>query len=179
MVYIHRNRMVPIVPDLDDLPTTIRLPHARRMPFAALVVSAIWMMSSAFSPVWMPILWPEMSLTTQVISTFVLTVAALGGGTIALRRYASEDEVTIAHEGVDLRNFTWFGIERKSFDWSKLSKIEQSSAESGHQILELVPNDSSEKKIPVFVARDEHQATRVKERLEGFLGDGTRLTKTG
>lgn len=179
MVFIPQNRMVPVIPDMDDLPTTIRLPHPRKAPFAALVVSAIWMMSSAFSPVWLPMLWPGMSLTTQVILTFVLTVAALGGGTVALRRYASEDEVTISREGINLRNYTWFGIDDKFFDWLKFSKIEQYRTESDHQILALVLNDASKKEIPVFVARDDHMAARVKERLEGFIGEGAPLTKTG
>ncbi len=179
MTFTPQTRMVPVVPDMDDLPATIRLPHPRKAPFAALVVSAIWMMSSAFAPVWLPWFWPDMSLTTQVILTFVLTVAALGGGTLALRRYASEVEVTITREGLELRNFIWLGIERKSFTWSQVGKIEQRCSESGHQVLELVPNDSGEKEIPVFVARDEHQAARVKEQLEEFIGGRDLLTKTG
>ena len=169
MAYIPQNLMVPVIPDLDDLPTTVRLPHPRRAPYVVLVVSAIWMMTSAFSPVWLPMLWPDMSLTTQVILTFVPTVAALGGGTVALRRYASEDEVTISKKGIGLRNFTWFGIEQIYFNWSEFDTIEQSTAVSGHHVLELIFNDAGEPAIPVFVARDEHKAARVKQGLEVFI----------
>ena len=170
MAFIPKNLMVPIIPDLDDLPTTVRFSHPRGAPYVVLVVSAIWMMTSAFSPVWLPILWPNMSLTTQVILTFVPTVAALGGGTLALRRYASEDEVTISDKGIGLRNFTWFGIEQKSFGWSEIDTIEQSTTASGHQVLELIFNDSSELAIPVFVARGELKVSRVKQGLEVFIG---------
>ncbi len=160
--------MVPIIPDLGDLPTIVRIPHARKMPFIALVVSGIWMMLSAFSPVWLPMLWPDMSVTTQVILTFIPTAAALGGGTVALRRYASEDEVTIDDKQIRLRIFTWFGVKKKSFDWQEIARVEKSLT-NGYAVLELVLKDENEPVIPVYVARDEHRADSIKTRLEKFI----------
>ena len=169
MTYVPPPHMRPAIPDFNDLPTTIGLPHSRSLPIFVLVIASICLMTSAFSGVWMPIVWNGISVGTQGTITFFLTIASLGSGILALRRYASEDEVTIDTQGVRQRKLTWFGTERISHGWGEFQSITQSGSASGHQILELVLSDENETTIAVFVAKDQSRMKFIKQQIEKLL----------
>lgn len=169
MTYVPPPHMRTAVPDFDDLPTTIRLPHSRRLPTIILVIASICLMITAFSGVWMPIIWNGISIAAQGIITLLLTVASLGSGTVALRRYASEDEVTIDAQGVKQRNLAWFGTERTSHGWGEFQSITQSESAGGYQILELVLRDGIEPAIAVFVAKEKSRINSIKQEIEKRL----------
>lgn len=172
MTYVPPPDMRPAIPDFSDLPTTIRLPHSRRIPMLVLIISSICLMISAFSGVWMPVVWDGISVAAQAIITFFMVIASLGVGTAALRRHASEDEVTIDNDGVSQRNFTWFGTERSSLGWDEFHSITQHQSASGHQILQLELRDENQPAITVFVAKNQSRIDFIKQQFEKrmFLG---------
>ncbi len=167
MVYIPQERMIPVVPDLADLPVTIRLPRNRRWPFVVVVISGVWMIFGAFAGLWMPLFWPTLSLAMQVAISFALTSAAVFAGIFALRLYASEDEVTISATGVDQRIFQWLGCRRKSLSWSDIDAIKQSNSD-GFEVLELIPSNAEALPIAVFISKKLSQASRTKLALEAL-----------
>ena len=172
MTYVPPPDMRPAVPDFNDLPTVIRLPHSRKLPYFVLVISSICLMISAFSGVWMPVIWDGISVGNQAIITMFMVIAALGGGTAALRRYASEDEVTIDMEGLKLRTFTWFGIERSSHGWGEFQSIAQTESDGGHQILELLFKGNNHPAVTVFVAKNQSRIKFVNQWIEKRLISG-------
>jgi len=169
MTYVPPPHMRPAIPDFNDLPTTIGLPHSRSLPIFVLIIASICLMTTAFSGVWMPIIWNGISVGTQGVITFFLTIASLGSGIVALRRYASEDEVTIDTQGVKQRTLTWFGTDRISHGWDDFQSITQNQSASGHQILELVLRDDNESTITVFVAKDQSRINFIKQQIEKLL----------
>lgn len=169
MTYVPPPHMRPAIPDFNDLPTTIRLPHNRNLPIFILVIASVCLMITAFSGVWMPVIWNGISVGAQAVITFFLTIASLGSGTVALRRYASEDEVTIDTQGVNQSKLTWFGTDRISHGWGEFQSITQNESVSGHHILELVLRDENESTITVFVAKDQSRINFIKQQIEKLL----------
>ncbi len=165
MVYIPPHRLIPVVPDTENLPTTIRLPRNRRFAVVVLVVSGVWMMIGAFSAVWMPLIWPQMSLAIQVLVTFLITAITLTGGIAALRRYASQDEVTISLSGIVFKKFTWLGSQRSIWSWQQVSTIEQQKI-NNQMVLFASPSDAGKEEIVVCIVPEERRALRVKEKLQ-------------
>ena len=170
MIYIPAHRLIPVVPDVENLPTTIRLPRDRRLAVVVLVVSGVWMMIGAFSAVWMPLIWPQMNLVSQVLVTFLITAIALTGGIAALRRYASQDEVTISLTGIAIRRFTWLGSRRSNWPWQKISTIEHKVI-NDKIVLFARPSDPGATLVPVCIAPDEHRARRVRQKMLDLLAE--------
>ncbi len=156
--------MIPVVPSLNNFPETISLPRDRRLAHVVLVISGIWMMFGGFSAIWMPLVWPEIDFALMVTITVVITFSAIFIGIAALRRYASQDEVTIDDEGIALKQYNWFGITRKEYRWSDIATVRQEEAERGYHVLVL--EVSGDEPIPVYIARDEYRIRKVRSRID-------------
>ena len=170
MLYIPPDRTISIIPDTGDLPATILLPRDRRAPFVILAIAGIWMMFGGASAFWMPYILPQMDLWTLVAVTFVITLTALVLGIFALRRYASNDEITITAEGIKVRQYHWFRRLDRFLPWSDVSAIETRSVPGGYTVLELVINGFAP--VPVFISRASERAEHTRKALEALRAAG-------
>ncbi len=162
--------MIPVIPDLIDLPETISLPRDRRLPHVVLVISGIWMMFGGFSAIWMPPVWPDINFAWMVTITAVITLSAFLIGIAALRLYASQDKVTIGTEGIVLLQYGWVGVSRRNYPWSDIAAVHQQVHENGYHVLVLEVTGGGS--IPVYIARDEYQVRRVNSRILELRDDG-------
>lgn len=171
MLHIPKNRKINIIPDLDDLPDMIKLPRHRRMPLILLIVSAAILSCSTVGGVYLPESFMGANFITLLVMVFFGLLIASLVGIIALRRWATQDEVTISEDGVKLRKYRWIALKDQFFPWSDFASIRQTPIE-GYEVLTLVPKDQKIQEIPVAVSQNYGGVSSARLQLSELMKSG-------
>ena len=166
------------MPDLDHLPDTIVLPRDHRVAFRVLVASGLWFIIAPFLVVFSPWDFTGWQLFAVMAVLFVITLAALLAGIAALRRYASNDEITLHDDHVTIRRYGWVRrqdlvIPRTQFTGVGHERHEVVSADGPvtYHSLTLIHEEPA-KCASVLIHKDEVRAQEVAGRLARYLGSG-------
>ena len=178
MVFIPADRKIAIVPDLDHLPDTIVLPRDRQPAFRVLVASGLWFIMAPFLVVFSPWDFTGWQLFAVMAILFVITLAALLAGIAALRRHASNDEITLHDDHVTIRRYGWVRRQNLVIPRTQFTGV-------GHARHKVVSNDGPviyhsltlnhddpQKLAMMFIHIDRARAEQLERRLARYLGMG-------
>lgn len=178
MIYIPHDQAIAIAPDLDNLPTTIRLPRDKRRILPLLILSGGWLIVAPFVVVFGPWDlqgWPLFILFSLL---FAVTIFALIIGMAALRRNASQDEITLFKDHVAIRRFGWLRTTDRKLVLDEFADVvstrqticrDDCSTDYFVVMLKLTAEDAEPEEFPVFIHRNEPRAAQFAKRLKALV----------
>ncbi|HFC04647.1 MAG TPA: hypothetical protein ENJ55_02985 [Rhizobiales bacterium] len=165
-MYIPPEKTISVIPDLDNLPTTISWPRNRRFPVGLLVVAGTWMIFAAGIAVIVFNVLPGISYVTVLVGLGIITLTAFLVGLAALRQYASQDEVTIDKEGLSTIVWGWVSVRKDSYQWSQVTAIRQQTEMDDYQALLVETGNGT--CIPVALSKNHGRITQIRTHLQSI-----------
>ena|GEM_PF-6629934 len=194
MIYIPPDRKISIVPDLEGLPAKISLPRDKRHVLPLLILSGCWLIVAPFVVIFGPWTMSGWPLVLLFSIGFAITALALIAGMAALRRNASQDEITLYDDHIAIRRYGWlrttdrevamFEIAMSEVAMSReiaMSKVARiitvrqtvrggkGNADYFVVGLKLEQDNGGADVLPLFIHRDEPRAEQFAKRLQALV----------